>query len=205
MPALDSWTNPDIAEPITNVLPMGSLQNTIRSFDSGRPAAIGVIGVADAICHTDPVLALGLSFSLIHGRALAAAVCESSDVFEAALAFDARTRADMEERFAYASAIDDARLRRWSGEAVDFGRRDGGAYALFTYMAGMAAALLDGDVFRAVVRRNTFLDSLSVVDEDTAMQERIERVYAEMVAAGRPRPGPSRDELLEVIERAVAA
>src|SRR5207245_6975853 len=32
MPALHSWTNADTSTAITAVLPMGSLQNTLRSF-----------------------------------------------------------------------------------------------------------------------------------------------------------------------------
>ena len=61
MPALHAWTNPDTAAPITDVLPMGSLQNTIRSFNEGRSPAIGLISIGDALLHTDPVLSLGLS------------------------------------------------------------------------------------------------------------------------------------------------
>jgi 2-polyprenyl-6-methoxyphenol hydroxylase-like FAD-dependent oxidoreductase len=200
MPALDGWTNADTAEPITAVLPMGSLQNTIRSFPEGRPPALGLISVGDSLCHTDPVLSLGLSFSLIHARHLVAAVREhGSDLHDTALAFDALARDEMEERFGYASAIDAIRLAVWSGEAVDFAHADGGAYPYFTFAAGAAAAMVDGDIFRAVVRRNTFLDPLSVVDDDPPMQRRIERAYGHILAAGRGRPGPARDELIDVM------
>jgi hypothetical protein len=203
MPVLDAWTNADTAEPITAVLPMGSLQNTIRSLPDGRPPAIGLISVGDALCHTDPVLSLGLSFSLIHARHLVAALRDhGADLHEAARAFDALARDEMEERYGYASAIDATRLAVWSGEHVDFAHAGGGAYAYFTFAAGAAAALVDGGIFRAVVRRNTFLDPLSVVDDDPPMQERIEQTYAEIVAAGRPQPGPSRDELIEVMTTA---
>ena len=61
---------------------------------------------------------------------------------------------------------------------------------------------MEGGIFRAVVRRNTFLDPLSVVDDDRPMHERIEQTYAEIVAGGRPQPGPSRDELIEVMTTA---
>jgi hypothetical protein len=110
----------------------------------------------------------------------------------------------MEERFRNASAVDGLRLRAWSGEPVDSVNRDGGAYPLFAFAAGTAAALVDDEIFRTVVRRNYFLDPLSILDHDVAMQERIERVFAEIRATPRPRPGPTRDELLAAAQAAIA-
>jgi hypothetical protein len=203
MPALNSWTNSDTSEPITTVLPMGSLQNTLRTTVEGGPLALGVFSVADALCHTDPVLALGLSFSLIHADALTTALRNHSEnLDDAALGFDAAVRPDMEERFRFSTALDDQRARRWAGDAVDIAHRDGGAYELFTFAAGTAAALTDPDVFRVVIRRNSFLDPLRVLDEDVEMQARIEKIFGEVIATTRPAPGPSREELLEIIARA---
>jgi 2-polyprenyl-6-methoxyphenol hydroxylase-like FAD-dependent oxidoreductase len=206
MPALDSWTNPDTSTPFTDVLPMGSLQNTLRTFVDGRPSTIGLISIGDALCHTDPVFALGLSFGLVEAHELATAVdAHGSDLEAVALAFDASVRGAMTERFAYATAVDDLRLRAWSGEPVDVAHRDGGAYPLFAFAAGSAAALVDGDVFRTMIRRNYFLDPLSVLDDDIAMQERIEAIFAELRAAPRPRQGPPREELVEVMRAARAS
>jgi 2-polyprenyl-6-methoxyphenol hydroxylase-like FAD-dependent oxidoreductase len=205
MPALHAWTNADTSTPITNVLPMGSLQNTLRTFVDGRPPTIGLISVGDALFHSDPVFALGLSFGLVEARELTAAIeTHGSDLVAVALAFDAAMREPMVERFANATAVDELRLRTWTGEAVDVAHRDGGAYPLFAFAAGNAAALADGDVFRTMIRRNYFLDPLSVLDDDVAMQERIERIFADLRSTPRPRPGPSRDELIEVMRSAVA-
>jgi len=206
MPALHSWTNADTSTPFTDVLPMGSLQNTLRTFVDGRPPTIGLISVGDAMCHTDPVFALGLSLGLVEARELTAAIeAHGSDLEAVAIAFDAAVREAMVERFANATAVDALRLRAWQGEVLDVAHRDGGAYPLFAVAAGNAAALVDGDVFRAVIRRNYFLDPLSVLDADVAMQERIERIFADLRATPRPRPGPSRDELIEVMRAALAA
>jgi hypothetical protein len=60
-------------------------------------------------------------------------------------------------------------------------------------------------VFRTIVRRNYFLDPLSVLDDDIPMQERIERLFADLRATARPRPGPQREELIEVMRSALAA
>ncbi len=206
MPALHSWTSAETSTAITDVLPMGSLQNTVRTFVDGRPPTIGLISIGDALCHTDPVFALGLSFGLVEARELTAAIeTHGSDLEAVALAFDAAMRQPMVERFANATAVDELRLRTWQGEAVDVAHRDGGAYPLFAFAAGNAAALVEGDVFRTMIRRNYFLDPLSVLDDDVAMQERIERIFADLRAKPRPLPGPSRDELIEVMRTALAA
>lgn len=203
MPALWSWVNPDVAQPITGVLPMGSLQNTLRTPADGRLPAHGVITIGDALCHTDPVFALGLSFGLIAARELRDAVAmHGADLDAVARSFDAALRPSMVERFRFATALDDLRLRRWSGEAFDLTRRDGGAYPLFIMAAGGAAALVDKAILRAVIRRNYFLDPLSVVDDDVPLLERIEQIFRDLLATPRPPAGPSREELLAVIRAA---
>lgn len=205
MPALWSWVNPDTSEPITDVLPMGSLQNTLRTPVGGQPPAIGLISIGDALCHTDPVFALGLSFGLVDARELRTALeGHGGDVEAAALAFDAAVRPDMIERYAFATALDQLRVRRWTGETFDIAHRDGGAYPLFITAAGMAAALVDAEVFRRMVRRNYFLESIRGVDDDVALQERIERIFGELLAQPRSRPGPDRDELLEAMRAATS-
>ena len=85
IPMLQSLVDPEIADPITPVLPMGSLQNTLRNYvPNGQPVALGIIPVGDAYVHTDATFALGLSMSLIHtvalGRALAAHPSEPADM-----------------------------------------------------------------------------------------------------------------------------
>lgn len=205
MPPLYSWTNPDTSTPFTDVLPMGSLQNILRTFVDGRPPAVGLVSVGDALCHTDPVFALGLSFALIEAGQVASAVRQhGADVDAVALEFDAAIRPAMTERYRFATVVDDLRLRRWTGEPIDIARADGGAYPLFTMAAGSAAALADGEVFRTIVRRNYFLDPLSVLDDDRPMQQRIERIFAELRATPRPAPGPTRDELLVTVREALA-
>ena len=206
MPALDAWTNGDTSEPITDVLPMGSLQNTIVAGPADGDSAIGLIGVGDAICHTDPVASLGLSFALIHARHLAAAVRDHGDDPEgAARAFDALARPEMEERYAYVTAIDDTRRRLWAGERIDYTHADGGAYPFFSYAATGMASLADAGVARALLRRNYFLDPLAAVDDDPSMQGWIEGFYADLAAgaASHPRPGPAHDVLIETMEAAI--
>jgi 2-polyprenyl-6-methoxyphenol hydroxylase-like FAD-dependent oxidoreductase len=205
IPALDSWTNKETSEPITDVLPMGSLQNTIRAFADGRAPAAGLVGVGDAVIHTDPVLAMGLAFALIHARLLAQAVREAdADTAMVPYAFEALARPEMEERFAYVTAIDDTRTRLWAGEDIDFTHADGGAYPFFTYAAAGVASLAEGELARALVRRNQFLDPLSVLDYDATLLAELEAFWARLRAPGRPPAGPTRQALIELMRAAMS-
>jgi len=204
MPALWSWVNPDTSSPITGVLPMGSLHNTIRTPVDGRPPTIGLISVGDALCHTDPVFALGMSLAFIEARVLRDALAaHGRDLDAAAATFDAALRPSLVERYRFASELDDLRVRRWTGESFDITHRDGGAYPLFIMAAGAAASLVDPAVFRAVVRRNYFLDPLTVLDSDLEMHRTIERIFGELSATPRTPAGPSRSDLLLAMQAAL--
>ena len=91
------------------------------------------------------------------------------------------------------------------GEASQSTSRAGrGAYQLFVLAAGGAAALVDPDVFRAVVRRNGFLDRTDPLDDNVALQEHSETIFCDLQARPRTAPGVARDELLRVVSAAVA-
>jgi 2-polyprenyl-6-methoxyphenol hydroxylase-like FAD-dependent oxidoreductase len=200
IPALRSWVDPHGADPITDVLPMAGLRNSIRHFDPS--ATIGLVPAGDAYCHTDPTLAHGLALALVHAHELMKALRAHDDVGDAGLAYGEATFPALRERYDLATALDDQRLRRWLGENVDFAHHDRNAYALFSIVAASAAALADADVFPIVVRRIGLLDSTSVLDGDLAMQRRIEDVFAELADAPRPAAGPGRDEMVAIVERA---
>ena len=72
---LDHMTAADHAQPITGVMPMGGLMNVDRT---GDPGVGGLAAVGDALCHTDPAFAYGLSFCLAHAQALGRAAARCS-------------------------------------------------------------------------------------------------------------------------------
>jgi 2-polyprenyl-6-methoxyphenol hydroxylase-like FAD-dependent oxidoreductase len=195
IPGLSVWVDPDGVEPITDVLPMAGLRNTLRPAEGMPP---GLVAAGDALGHTDPVLALGLTFSLIHARELALALREHDDVADAGASYDAAVRPELQRRYRLATELDEQRLRLWRGEPVDLAHRDGD-YALFTVAAGGAAATVDADVARAFARRIGLLDSTSVLDEDVALQERIEEVFAALTAVPRPAAGPPAVEMRSLV------
>lgn len=191
-PPLDVMTSPDHARPITDVMPMGGLANIDRTAGAGVP---GLVPVGDALCHTNPMFAYGLSFSLVHAQALgraSAAHTTPEDITEAYLA-DVGPEAG--ERHTFALEFDAARNAAWSGTPVDLSRRDG-CYPLFAFGAALAAAPHDDHVLRRTIGRIGLLDRVSVFDTDSDLHDRIERIWPLLT---RTPAGPPRDELLRVI------
>ncbi len=195
IPALRAWVDPAGVVPITDVLAMAGLRNIRPGYDGTPP---GLVPVGDALGATDPMLAHGLAFSLIHAAALAAALRAHSDVADAGAAYAAAVVPELRERYGFATALDEQRLRLWLGRPVTLA--PDGDYELFTLVAGGAGALADPDVFRTHVRRIGLLDPLVVLDDDQAMRERL----AAVLRAPRPPAGPPRDEMAAIVAAAAA-
>jgi len=201
IPLMQPLVDPEFATPITSVLPMGSLHNTLRNYaPGGRPVATGIIPVADAYCHTNPNFALGVSMSLLHAVELTRAIAAHPDEpEEVAAAYFAATFSEAAERFAMARDSDNDRTLMWQGEKLDLSKRTG-SYPLFMLVAASAVAMRDPDVFSKVTRRAGFLDRTEVFDADFNLQERVERIFSEMMSAGpRPPAGPTRDAMVALI------
>jgi flavin-dependent dehydrogenase len=197
VPDLLLWVGSEAVEPITPVLPMAGLRNGLR----WRPAATGgAFPVGDAYGHSDPVLAHGLAFALIHAAELTQALDDHRDPVDALAAYQAATLPALRERWELATALDAQRHRMWLGEPVDVGISSGD-YALFSVAAAGAVATVDPDVARVFLRRMGLLDSTAVLDDDIALRQRIEEQFAVLAARGR-KPAPSMDEMLAAITAA---
>ena len=199
IPALASWVNPDGVDPITPVMAMAGLRNKLCAGSAVR----GLVAVGDAYGHTDPVLAHGLAFGLIHAAELTRAVGENDDIADAVSDYVAATAPALRERYDYATALDEQRLRMWLGGDVDFAHHDGD-YALFTIVAGGVAATTGAALARVFLRRIGLLDSTRVLDDDLALRQRVEAAFEEAVRTPRPRPGPTRAEMLAAVNRSAA-
>ena len=192
MRPLDAMTSPGYGVPLTGVMPMGGLMNVDRTGGTG---VRGLVAVGDALCHTDPAFAYGLSMALAHAHALADAAAEAPDVDAVAQRYDAAVAPEARERHALVCQTDSARSRRWGGEPLDIGRRDG-CYALFSFAAALAAAPHDDLVLRRTVGRIGLLDRTAVFDDDDVLHDRIEAIFGRLMASPPPPAGPPRDELL---------
>jgi flavin-dependent dehydrogenase len=189
---LDVMTSPDYARPITGVMPMAGLANVDRTAGPGVP---GLVPVGDALCHTDPAFAYGLSFALIHAHALARASIAHTTPADLTAAYLADVAAPARERYALALETDAARTHAWSGRPVDIGHRDG-CYPLFAFGAALATAPHDDHILRRTIGRIGLLDRVSVFDSDTDLHDRIERRWAQLMRTPPPAPGPPREQLL---------
>jgi 2-polyprenyl-6-methoxyphenol hydroxylase-like FAD-dependent oxidoreductase len=198
VPALASWANPEGVDPITPVMAMAGLRNSLRA---GSPAT-GLIAAGDAYGHTDPVLAHGLAFGLVHAAELARVVGEHADVADAAADYVEATTPALRERYDYATALDEQRLRMWLGADVDFAHHDGD-YALFTIAAGGVAATTDASLARVFLRRIGLLDSTRALDDDRALRERIQTAFENAMKVPRPQSGPTRDEMIATVGSAL--
>ena len=194
---LDVLTSPDHGHPITDVMPMGGLMNVDRT---GDPGVAGIVAVGDALCHTDPAFAYGLSFSLAHAQALARAAALAPDRDAVAQAYRAAVAPEARERYRLACETDEMRGRLWRGERLEAGRRDG-CYPLFSFLAAIAAAPHDDLVLRRTIGRIGLLDRTEVFDGDEELHGRIERIFAELMREPRPSPGPPHDEMLRLLAR----
>ena len=199
IPALRTWVDPAGVDPITEVMAMAGLTNTLVDIEPMIRA--NVVPIGDAYSHTDPSFAYGISFAMMQALELSQDLRGEVDLADALDAFKAATSPALRERYDFATAVDSARLRGWSGEPVDLAHRDGD-YEYFSLVAAGAAAAIDPDIFRIAVRRTGLLDGLSVLDDDVAMQSRIEGIFAKMSAAPRPPSGPTRHEMVELMAAA---
>ena len=200
IPPLVPWIHPDRSEPITPVLPMGSLQNLHRSLVvDGEPVATGIQPIGDALCHTNPTFALGASLSITHGFTLAEVVASAEDGRDLALSFEHTAGVDAAARFDAVSDEDRDRIRLWRGEQIDI-RDPDDSMALFLRLTAYPASIGDPNLFRAVARRVNALDPPDALGRDEALVARARVLAGE--TGTRPPLAPTRDELLALIARA---
>ena len=198
LPLVVPWVHPDQSEPITSVLPMGSLQNLHRSLVvGGEPVAVGVQPIGDALCHTNPTFAYGAVLSIKHGFTLADVAGRTEDASARALDFDDAVGADAAARYDAVSAEDRDRLRLWQAEPIDV-RDPGDSMALFLRMTAYAAAAKDPDLFRAVARRVNMLDPPDTLEHNATLIARAQQIAHD--SGPPPSGGPARAELLQAID-----
>lgn len=159
LPGMAAWLA--AAEPITSVLPMGQLRNTLHEpVEHGAPRITGLIPVGDARCHTNPTFAFGLSFSLFHAVELAGALDSATDDGDVVMTFEEAVGADAAARFEAVSGEDRDRVRLWSGEPINpTDRRE--TLPLFLRSVVYRVAALDPVLFRAVCRRINLFDPIT--------------------------------------------
>lgn len=208
MPIFRSLVDDDVVEPITPVGAMGQLRNTRRSFVADeRPVATGVMAIGDALAHTNPRFAWGLSFSLMQAFLLGRLLQQhANDVETLALEFHRATRDDIIAAYEAATATDAARQPYWTGKVANLVEPTEATLPLFLLWTLPAAGSQDADIFRKAVRRLMFLDRPQDLEKDTETIERGVQVVKEMIASSPPPPaGPPREEMLQILGAATSS
>jgi 2-polyprenyl-6-methoxyphenol hydroxylase-like FAD-dependent oxidoreductase len=184
LPGVADWL--DAAEPITSVLPMGQLRNTLRQMVADdTPLVTGLIPIGDARCHTNPTFAFGLSLGLSQATALGPAIGSAADDSDLVLTMEAAVGADAAARYEAVSAEDRDRIRLWSGEPISpTNRLD--SMPLFLRSVVYRVATQDPTLLRAVCRRINLLDPIDALPSDQEMLDQAETLFNELPASTPP-------------------
>lgn len=197
IPGLAEWTHPERSRPLSRVLPGGNLMNYYGSQVGldGRLLLPGLVFAGDAVCTTTPNFGRGITTSLTQVRELLRLVDEhGADAVALGESFDAWCEANMRPWAEDHMLMDDAASRRWRGEDVDLGSRLPSDLVL-------AAGKVDPRIQEAVTSYLTMTEGPGCLD-------RVEPLAREVFARGwrpTPTPGPTREELADVVRGAHSA
>ena len=190
IPALCDWTDPARARPTSAVLVGGALRNVYRR-QTGTP---GLVAVGDSVATTTPTRGRGIAMACLQVTALLSLLDDGADPSTIAEPFGAWCDHNIEPWVADHIAIDGGMVRRWQGEDLDL------------------SGLLTSDLIAAAVEADARIGQHAAgYFAMTALPETLRPAepWARAAYQGgwRPAyaPGPTRDELVDVIRGAAPA
>jgi 2-polyprenyl-6-methoxyphenol hydroxylase-like FAD-dependent oxidoreductase len=190
IPALREWTDPARAQPTSGVLVGGALRNVYRR-QAGTP---GLVAVGDSVATTTPTRGRGIAMACMQVTALLGLLDEGEDPSTVTEPFGAWCDRNIEPWVADHIAIDGGMVRRWQGEDLDM---------CLPLTSDLIAAAVEVDPRIGQHAAGYF--AMTAMPESLRPAEPWARaVYQD---GWRPAyaPGPTRDELVDVIRRAVPA
>jgi 2-polyprenyl-6-methoxyphenol hydroxylase-like FAD-dependent oxidoreductase len=195
IPGLDVWTDPERAEPVTDVLAGGALLNVFRGQcdDDGELVLPGLFFVGDSVATTTPVFGRGITTTLWQCEALLSLLDhDTDDLAGAGHAFDAWSVDTMKPWVDDHIHMDAVRLDRWNGADVDL------TAPLPSHLI-LEAAQVRPDIMASA---GGYLSMAALPASLRAAEPLAREVYA---GGWRPAyaPGPSRDELAAIVAEAV--
>jgi 2-polyprenyl-6-methoxyphenol hydroxylase-like FAD-dependent oxidoreductase len=196
IPGLATWTDPDRAAPVTDVLPGGPLYNVYRGQRArdGRPCTPGMVSVGDAVATTTPIFGRGVTTTFLQVLQLLTLLDTGTDPALVAEAFDAWCEDNMLPWVLDHVRMDGDAVRRWEGGDVDLDRRLPSDLIL-------AAAEKDPGIGPATGGYLSMLELPSCLDD----VEPLARAVYESGWRPPRTPGPTRRELRAVIASALQA
>jgi 2-polyprenyl-6-methoxyphenol hydroxylase-like FAD-dependent oxidoreductase len=195
VPGLAGWTDPERSVPVTDVLPGGPLRNAYRGQGGadGSASVPGLVSVGDAVATTTPTFGRGLATSYQQVRELLGLLDAGVDATSVAEPFDVWCHLNMLPWVLDHTYMDGDLVRRWQGGDVDLTRR---------LPSNLIMAAADRDP-----RINAMLSGYFGMFALPASLDPAEPLARAVYESGwRPpySPGPSRDELVEVVADALA-
>lgn len=184
IPALAEWTHPDRSQPTSPVLVGGALRNVYRR-QAGTP---GLVAVGDSVATTTPTRGRGIAMASMQVTALLGLLDEGADPVAVAEPFGAWCDRAIEPWVADHIAIDGGMVRRWQGEGLDLN------------------VPLTSDLIADAVKADPRIGehaggyfAMTALPETLRPAEPLAR--AVYLSGWRPAyaPGPTRDELVDVI------
>ena len=196
VPGLATWTDPQRARPITDVLPGGALVNHYRgqAGADGALALPGLVFVGDAVCTTTPMFGRGITTSLLQCQELLRLLDEhGTDVVTVGESFDAWCTAQMRPWVEDHVRMDAATRSLWAGDDIDLDGR-------LPSQLILTAARMDPDIMPAL---GPYLSMTAGPSSLEAVEPRARAVFASGWRPGFD-PGPTRRELVELVRATVS-
>jgi 2-polyprenyl-6-methoxyphenol hydroxylase-like FAD-dependent oxidoreductase len=195
IPGLADWVDPGRARPITPVLPGGPLLNAYRgqTGPDGKLALPGLVFVGDAVATTTPTFGRGVTTTLLQVQRLLQLIDEhGTDTAAAGESFDAWCAEQIKPWVDDHVHMDESTQRRWAGQDVDLSQPLPSDLIL-------AAGAADPGILGATFG---YLGMTALPASLRAVEPRARALYA---TGWRPpfAPGPTRDELADIIQAAL--
>jgi 2-polyprenyl-6-methoxyphenol hydroxylase-like FAD-dependent oxidoreductase len=192
-------------EPVSDVLPMGGITDRYRRFIvDNQPVATGIAAVGDAWACTNPTNGRGMSLGLMHVQRLRDVVrAHLHDPLEFSSVWDGVTEAELTPW--YRDNVEEDRARITESEALRNGlqpARQSDSTAVLR-QALLAAVPRDPDAFRAFLASRCCLTPLHETFTNEQFVERILKLSNDNQL--QPPAGPNRAQLLQLVDRSLAA
>jgi hypothetical protein len=190
IPALAEWIQPARAYPTSAVLVGGALRNVYRR----QPTTPGLVRVGDSVATTTPTRGRGIAMACMQVNALLHLIDEGADPATVAEPFGGWCDNNIEPWVADHIAIDGGMVKRWQGVDLDPG---------LPLTSDLIAAAADADP--RINQHAAGYFAMTALPTTLAPAEPLARaVYR---SGWRPAyaPGPTRNELVDVIQAAIPA
>jgi hypothetical protein len=187
VPALAEWTDPTRARPTSQVLVGGALRNVYHR-QTGTP---GLVAAGDAVATTTPTRGRGIAMACLQVAALLALLDDGADPSTLGEALGAWCDSDIEPWVADHIAIDGGMVRRWQGEELDLSR---------PLTSDVIAAAAEADP--GIGQHAAGYFAMTALPESLRSAEPLARAVYRTGWRPAYAPGPTRDELVDVIREA---